>query len=67
MHLTIDDLYNDYGLAFRPYNCLKRAGISTVIELTEMTREDLRKLRNMGFGGVDAIEAILESLGLSLK
>ena len=61
--LSIEDL----DLRVRSYNCLKRAGIFFVEELTDMTEEDLLKVRNLGRKCIDEIIAKLESLGLSLK
>ena len=42
--ITIEDLY----LSVRSYNCLKRAGISTVLELTEKSEDDMMKVKNLG-------------------
>ncbi len=42
--MSIDEL----ELSVRSYNCLKRAGINTVEELTNRTSEDMMKVRNLG-------------------
>ena len=44
LEMNIDEL----ELSVRPYNCLKRAGINTVEELTNRTPEDMMKVRNLG-------------------
>ena len=42
--MTIEEL----DLSVRSYNCLKRAGIQTVLELTQVTEEEMMKVRNLG-------------------
>jgi DNA-directed RNA polymerase subunit alpha len=54
-------------LTVRSYNCLKRAGINTVKELTEKSQEDMMKVRNLGRKSLDEVLAKLGELGLSLK
>ncbi len=49
------------------YNCLKRAGINTVQELTERTMDDMMKVRNLGKKSLEEVEQKLDALGLSLK
>jgi DNA-directed RNA polymerase subunit alpha len=63
LEMTIDDL----ELTVRSYNCLKRAGINTVQELTEKTQDDMMKVRNLGRKSLDEVLAKLGELGLSLK
>jgi DNA-directed RNA polymerase subunit alpha len=63
LDMTIDDL----ELTVRSYNCLKRAGINTVKELTEKSQEDMMKVRNLGRKSLDEVLAKLGELGLSLK
>lgn len=63
LEMTIEEL----DLSVRSYNCLKRAGINTVEELTEKTEEDMMKVRNLGKKSLEEVEQKLESLGLSLK
>ena len=63
LEMSIDDM----DLSVRSYNCLKRAGIQTVADLTERTEEDMLKVRNLGRKSLDEVIAKLESYGLSLK
>jgi len=51
----------------RSYNCLKRAGINTVEELTNKTPEDMMKVRNLGRKSLEEVLAKLKELGLSLN
>ena len=62
--MTIDDLE---GLSVRSYNCLKRAGINTIGELSEKTEEDMIKVRNLGRKSLKEIKEELEKYGLSFK
>ena len=55
------------NLSVRSYNCLKRARINTIKELTLMTKEDLKNVRNLGPIGVDEVISKLEKLGYGLK
>ena len=48
------------------YNCLKRAGINTVEDLTKKSRADMLKVKNLGIKSIDEVIAKLESYGLSL-
>lgn len=63
MEKTIEEL----DLSVRSYNCLKRAGINTVQELTTKTEEDMMKVRNLGRKSLDEIKSKLAELGLSLR
>lgn len=63
LEMTIEEL----DLSVRSYNCLKRAGINTVQELTERTMEDMMKVRNLGKKSLEEVEQKLQALGLSLK
>lgn len=63
LEMNIDDM----DLSVRSYNCLKRAGIQTVADLTDRTEEDMLKVRNLGRKSLDEVIAKLESYGLSLK
>ena len=60
---TIEEL----DLSVRSYNCLKRASIHTVEDLTKKTEDDMLKVRNLGKKSLLEVIAKLESLGLSLK
>lgn len=61
--MTIEEL----DLSVRSYNCLKRAGINTVHELTEKTMDDMMKVRNLGKKSLEEVERKLKDLDLSLK
>ena len=63
LEMTIEEL----ELSVRSSNCLKRANINTVEELTEKTEEDMLKVRNLGKKSLDEVKNKLEELGLSLK
>lgn len=60
---TIEEL----DLSVRSYNCLKRACINTVGDLTQMTEEDLVRVRNLGRKSIKEIKEKLESRGLGLR
>ena len=57
----------DMDLSVRSYNCLKRASIHTVEDLTNKTEDDMLKVRNLGRKSLDEVIQKLESYGLSLK
>jgi len=63
LDMTIEEL----DLSVRSYNCLKRAGINTVYQLTQKTEEDMMKVRNLGKKSLEEVQAKLAALGLSLK
>jgi DNA-directed RNA polymerase subunit alpha len=63
LEMTIEEL----DLSVRSYNCLKRAGINTVEELTQRTAEDMMKVRNLGKKSLEEVQQKLAALGLSLK
>lgn len=63
LEMNIDEL----ELSVRSYNCLKRAGINTVEELTNKTPDDMMKVRNLGRKSLDEVYAKLKELGLSLR
>ena len=54
-------------LSVRSFNCLKRASINTVEELTQRTEEDMMKVRNLGMKSLVEVKNKLAELGLSLK
>ncbi len=60
--MTIDEL----DLSVRSHNCLKRAGIHTVQELTSKTEEDMMKVRNLGNKSLEEVLNKMKELGLSL-
>ena len=63
LEMNIDEL----ELSVRSYNCLKRAGINTVEELTNRTPEDMMKVRNLGRKSLEEVLAKLKELGLHLN
>ena len=63
LEITIDEL----ELSVRSYNCLKRAGINTVEELTNKTPEEMMKVRNLGRKSLEEVLEKLKELGLSLS
>ena len=63
LEMTIEDM----DLSVRSYNCLKRANIHTVEDLTKKTEDDMLKVRNLGKKSLDEVIYKLESLGLKLK
>ena len=63
LEMTIEEL----DLSVRSYNCLKRAGINTVHELTQKTEEDMMKVRNLGRKSLEEVQTKLGELGLSLR
>lgn len=62
LEMTIEEL----DLSVRSYNCLKRAGINTVEDLTNRTEEDMMKVRNLGRKSLEEVLQKLNALGLSL-
>jgi DNA-directed RNA polymerase subunit alpha len=63
LEMTIEEL----ELSVRSFNCLKRASINTVEELTQKTEDDMMKVRNLGKKSLDEVKKKLEELGLSLR
>ncbi|WXR60497.1 DNA-directed RNA polymerase subunit alpha [Peptostreptococcaceae bacterium AGR-M142] len=63
LEMTIEEL----DLSVRSYNCLKRAGINTVEELTEKNEEEMMKVRNLGKKSLEEVEQKIAELGLNLK
>jgi len=61
--MSIDEL----ELSVRSYNCLKRAGINTVEELTNKTPDEMMKVRNLGRKSLEEVLAKLKELGLQLN
>lgn len=59
--MTIEEL----DLSVRSYNCLKRAGINTVEDLTLRKEEEMMKVRNLGRKSLDEVYNKLQALGLS--
>lgn len=63
LEMTIEEL----DLSVRSYNCLKRAGINTVEELTKRTEDDMMKVRNLGKKSLEEVKHKLAELDLTLK
>lgn len=61
--MTIEEM----DLSVRPYNCLRRAGISTLYELTQMTENDLIKVRNLGRRSMAEVIRKMQEYGVSPK
>ncbi|MBO5136266.1 MAG: DNA-directed RNA polymerase subunit alpha [Clostridia bacterium] len=62
LETTIEEL----DLSVRSYNCLKRAGINTVQDLTTRSENDMMKVRNLGRKSLEEVIAKLDSMGLTL-
>ena len=63
LEMTIEEM----DLSVRSYNCLKRANIHNIRDLTQKTEDDMLKVRNLGKKSLDEVIHKLESYGLSLK
>jgi DNA-directed RNA polymerase subunit alpha len=63
LEMPIEEL----DLSVRSYNCLKRAGINTVEELTQRNEEDMMKVRNLGKKSLEEVLNKMAELGLSLR
>ncbi len=57
----------DLDLSVRSYNCLKRAGIQTVEELTQRTEDEMMRVRNLGKKSLKEVKDKLYDLGLNFK
>jgi len=64
--LILEKTIEDMDLSVRSYNCLKRANIHTVEDLTKKTEDDMLKVRNLGKKSLDEVIFKLESYGLKL-
>lgn len=63
LEMTIEEL----DLSVRSFNCLKRAGINTVEDLTNKTEEEMMKVRNLGRKSLEEVFQKLEELGFALR
>jgi DNA-directed RNA polymerase subunit alpha len=61
---VLETSIEDLELSVRSFNCLKRAGIATVEDLTNKSENDMMKVRNLGKKSLDEVTAKLHSLGL---
>ncbi len=64
---ALDMIIEDLDLSVRSFNCLKRAGIHTVEDLTNKSEEDMMKVRNLGRKSLEEVIAKLASFGFALK
>ena len=60
-------MIEDLDLSVRSYNCLKRAGIQTVEELTQKTEDEMMRVRNLGKKSLKEVKDKIYDLGLSFK
>ncbi len=63
INMSVEDL----DLTVRSYNCLKRAGITNVEELTQKTEEEMSRVRNLGKKSLKEVKEKLQQLGLGFK
>lgn len=63
----LDTSIEQFDWCVRTFNCLKRAGVNTLRDLTKMTETEVSKIRNLGRRGVDEIKETLADLHVSLK
>lgn len=63
----LDRTIGELDLSVRSYNCLKRAGINTVHDLTEKSEAEMMKVRNLGRKSLEEVKLKLIDLGLGLK
>ena len=63
MELPIEEM----DLSVRSYNCLKRAGITTVEELIQKTEDEMMHVRNLGKKSLKEVKEKIHSMGLSFK
>lgn len=63
LEMSIDDM----DLSVRSYNCLKRAGINTIEDLTKKSKDDMLKVRNLGLKSLEEVIKKLESYGFGLR
>lgn len=63
----LDKTIEELDLSVRSYNCLKRADIQTVKDLTERTEADMMKVRNLGTKSLDEIKLKLAELGVGFR
>lgn len=60
-------MIEDLDLSVRSYNCLKRAGIQTVEELTQKTEDEMMRVRNLGKKSLKEVKEKIADLGLNFK
>ena len=60
-------MIEDLDLSVRSYNCLKRAGIQSVDELTQKTEDEMMRVRNLGKKSLKEVKDKLIELGMGFK
>lgn len=65
--ITLNSKIDKCGFSISTYNCLTRAGISTVGELLKLSKEDLLRVKNLGKKGIEEIEKVIEPLRNALE
>ena len=65
--ISFESNIDELKLSIRSYNCLKRAEISTIGELCNLSMDDLKHIRNLGYKYIDEIVKKLDELGFSMK
>ena len=63
----LEMMIEELDLSVRSYNCLKRAGINTVQELTNKSEPEMIKVRNLGRKSLEEVKLKLHDLGLGLR
>jgi len=66
-HKVLEMSIEDMDLSVRSYNCLKRANINTISDLTKKSKDDMLKVRNLGLKSLEEVIKKLEDLGLGLR
>ena len=64
---VLDMTIEEMELSVRSYNCLKRAGINSIQDLIQKTKEDMLKVRNLGMKSIDEVSEKLREYGLNFK
>ncbi len=67
MDKMLDMAIEELEFSVRSYNCLKRANINTIGELTEKTEDEMMKVRNLGKKSLEEVKSKLAEKGLALK
>ena len=67
MKKTLAVPIEDVQLSVRSFNCLKRAGVNTIEDLTNMTESEMMKIRNLGKKSFDEIRDLLREMDLNFK
>jgi len=62
-----DMMIEELDLSVRSYNCLKRAGIQTVLELTQRSEDEMMKVRNLGKKSLKEVKDKLQAIGLNFR